>query len=136
MAIATRRLQVPVTPPVVPGERPGGSLRRARALDALPPSGADSREAQRRVMEAAVDAGDLAATVAAVAGLTRSAVILQDPFLAVLAAAQAPGESAGTDAIALTRSGCPLVRELLRADGAGHPALVELPRHGSDPARL
>ncbi|HEV7534503.1 MAG TPA: hypothetical protein VGP90_02645, partial [Acidimicrobiia bacterium] len=113
MAIATRRLQV-----------------------AVPPSGADSREAQRRVMEAAVDAGDLAATVAAVAGLTRSAVVLQDPFLAVLASAPAPGDAAGTDDIALTRSGCPLVRDLIRADGAAQPPLVELPRHGSGPARL
>ncbi|MDQ1501711.1 MAG: hypothetical protein QOI86_5051, partial [Actinomycetota bacterium] len=67
-------------------------------------------------MEAALEDGDLATTVAAIAGLTRSAVVLQDPFLAVLAAAPDPGaaDRAGTPAgsgadIALTRSGGPLV---------------------------
>jgi sugar diacid utilization regulator len=140
MAIATRRLQAPVTPPII-GERPAGSGRRGRGLDAVAPPGSDSREAQRRVMEAAVDAGDLAATVRAIGGLTRSAVVLQDPFLAVLASAPGPdpltGGEADADAdIALTRSGCPLVRDLLRAEGADHPSLVELPRYGSDPARL
>ncbi|HEV7688412.1 MAG TPA: hypothetical protein VGQ80_17685, partial [Acidimicrobiia bacterium] len=142
MAIATRRLQAPVASPLTPGERPAGSLRRARGLDPVPPPGPDSREAQRRVMEAALEAGDLAATVAAIAGLTRSAVALQDPFLAVLAAAPDPAAAdaagpvdAGAD-IALTRSGCPLVRDLLRAGEEGRPSLVELPRQGSDPARL
>jgi hypothetical protein len=95
-------------------------------------------------MEAALEAGDLAATVAAIAGLTRSAVAVQDPFLAVLAAAPAPAPApadgvgpvdSGAD-IALTRSGCPLVRDLLRAGEEDRPSLVELPRQGSDPARL
>ncbi|MDQ1517518.1 MAG: hypothetical protein QOE80_3348 [Actinomycetota bacterium] len=145
MAIATRRLQAPVAPPLTPGERPAASRRRPRGLDPVPPPGPDSREAQRRVMEAALEAGDLAVTVAAIAGLTRSAVVLQDPFLAVLVAAPDPAapDSAGTAAkagsgadIALTRSGCPLVRDLLRAGEEGRPALVELPKQGSDPARL
>jgi sugar diacid utilization regulator len=83
-------------------------------------------------MEAAVEAGDLAATIGVIAGLTRSVAVLQDPFLAVLASTGAP--DAGD--IALTRSGCPLVRDLLRVEGADRPSLVELPRHGSDPARL
>jgi hypothetical protein len=83
-------------------------------------------------MEAAVEAGDLAATISAIAGLTRSVAVLQDPFLGVLASAGAPLASD----IALTRSGCPLVRDLLRAEGGDHPSLVELPRHGADPARL
>ncbi|HMC79327.1 MAG TPA: helix-turn-helix domain-containing protein [Acidimicrobiia bacterium] len=130
MAIATRRLQASLAPPVVPGERSGGGVRRARLEGAGSP-GADSRDAQRRLMEAAVEAGDVAATVDAVAQLTRSPAALQDPFLAVLASA--PASAAG--AIALTRSGCPLVRDLLRA-GAARPALVELPRAGSTPARL
>ena len=142
MAIATRRLQAPVAQPVCPGDRPAGGLHRGGLAAA--PSRADGRDAQRRVMEAAVEAGDVAATVAAVARLTGSAAVLQDPFLAVLASAPAPDAAgAGPDAggraapdLALTRAGGPLVRELLRA-GAGHrPALVELPRHGSTPARL
>jgi hypothetical protein len=83
-------------------------------------------------MEAAVEAGDLAATISAIAGMTRSVAVLQDPFLGVLASAGAP--DAGD--IALTRSGCPLVRDLLRAEGGDRPSLVELPKHGSDPARL
>jgi hypothetical protein len=143
MAIATRRLQAPVAPPLTPGERPAGSSRRARGLDTVASPGPDSREAQRRVMEAALEDGDLATTVAAIAGLTRSAVVLQDPFLAVLAAAPDPGaaDRAGTPAgsgadIALTRSGGPLVRDLLRTGEEGRPSLVELPGQGSDPARL
>jgi hypothetical protein len=95
-------------------------------------------------MDAAVDAGDLAATVAAVAGLCRSAVVLQDRFLAVLASAPAPGTTdqaggaGGAGDLPLSRSGCPLVRDLLHAaaTGAGGPALVELPKHGTTPARL
>src|SRR5688500_13595321 len=115
-----------------------------RQLHAVPPGSADGRDAPRRVLDAAVEAGDLGATVAAIAGLTRSPVVLQDPFLAVLAAAPPPGGAtadprATVDAIALTRSGCPLVRELLRADtttSPRRPALVELPPHGSTPPRL
>ncbi|HEV7862922.1 MAG TPA: helix-turn-helix domain-containing protein [Acidimicrobiia bacterium] len=145
MAIATRRLQGSVTSPAVPGDRSGGGLRRAR-LDSVAPPGPDSREAQRRVMEAAVEAGDLATTIGAIAALTRSEAVLQDPFLAVLASAPAPGATqSGGDGVALTRSGCPLVRDLLRAgahsgprpaDGAPGPSLVELPKYGSTPARL
>jgi len=129
MAIATRGLQAPVTQPVCPGDRSAAGLRRAGLAAA--PSRADGRDAQRRVMEAAVEAGDVAATVAAVARLTGAPAVLQDPFLAVLASAPA---SEAAD-LALTRAGGPVVRELLRA-GAGRPALVELPRHGSTPARL
>ena len=147
MAIATRRLQAPVASPLVPGERSaGGGVRRPR-LDSVAPSGPDTREAQRRVLEAAVEAGDLAATIAAVAGLPRSAAVLQDPFLAVLAASAAPGataDPAGPGDVALSRTGCPLVRDLLRAGaaddplpgGGAGPSLVELPRFGSTPARL
>jgi len=133
MAIATRRLQVPVAPPVDPGDRPAGSLRPTARLDGGP-SGSDTREAHRRVLETAVEAGDLNAMVAAVAALTRSAAVLQDPFLTVLAAAPAP-EKAHISDISLTRSGCPVVRDLLRGDPT-RPALVELPGHGSAPARL
>jgi len=143
MAIATRRLQAPVASPLCPGDRPSGGLRRS-GLTATP-TPADRREAHRRVMEAAVEAGDLAATIGAIAGLTGSAAVLQDPFLAVLASAPPPdsatdsdfdsGGAAGAADLALTRSGGPLVRELLRA-GAARPALVELPRHGTTPARL
>ncbi len=145
MVIATRRLQAPDASSPVAGERPAGGMRRAR-LDSVAPSAPDSREAQRRMMEAAVEAGDLAATIGAIARLTRSAAVLQDPFLAVLASAPAPGASgrsgAGPDTVALARSGCPLVRDLLRADpgtdpaGPSCPSLVELPRYGASPARL
>src|SRR5688572_13813383 len=115
-----------------------------RQLHAVAPEPADSRDASRRVLDAAVEAGDLGATVAAIAALTRSPVVLQDPFLAVLASAPPPaGAKAETpatvDAIALTRSGCPLVRDLLRAGtttSPRRPALVELPPHGSTPRRL
>ena len=115
-----------------------------RQLHAVTPGSADSRDAPRRVLDAAVEAGDLGATVAAIAGLTRSPVVLQDPFLAVLASAPPPAGAkarprATVDSIALTRSGCPLVRELLRADtttSPRRPALVELPPHGSTPPRL
>ncbi len=144
MAIATRRLQDSVAPPLVPDGRSAGGVRLAR-LDAAAPAGADGREAQRRLMEAAVDGADVAATVDAVARLTGSVAVLQDPFLAVLASA--PPDRAG--GVALARSGGPLVRELLRS-GPGSdtafsgdtpeppagPALVELPRSGSSPARL
>src|SRR5947207_10229330 len=115
MAIATRRLQPSAAAPLVAGDGPPGS-----------------REAQRRVMEAAVEAGDLAATIGAIAGLTRSAAVLQDPFLAVLASAPAPGaptggspaagDPVGPADVALARSGCPLVRDLLRTDPGGNPA--------------
>jgi sugar diacid utilization regulator len=102
-------------------------------------------------MEAAVEAGDLAATIAAIATLTGSAAVLQDPFLTVLVSAPPPvgadGDDAATTAagpVALTRSGSPLVRDLLRADAApadpacagAHPPLVELPKHGTTPPRL
>lgn len=116
-----------------------------RQLHAVTPRTADGRDAQRRLLEAVVEAGDLGATVAAIAQLTRAPVVLQDPFLAVLASAPPPAGAKkvatgpGVDGIALTRSGCPLVRELLRADAATslrRPALVELPRHGSTPPRL
>src|SRR5437763_7975849 len=133
MAIATRRLQAPVVPPSCPGDRPAAGLRRAGG--AAPPSRADGRDAERRVMEAAVDAGDLAATIEAIAGLTGSAVVLQDRFLAVLASGPGAEPGHSPSAVALTRSATPLVRDLLRA-GAGRPALVELPRHGGTPARL
>ena len=133
MAIATRRLQAPVAPPLCSGERGAGGLRRA-GLSAAPPR-TDSRDAGRRVLEAAVEAGDLTATVAAIAGLTGSAVVLQDPFLTVLASAPGPAGGDGGAELALSRSGGPLVRDLLRGGGA-RPALVELPRHGSTPARL
>jgi len=114
MAVATRRLQDPVASP----------LPRA-----------EGRDAQRRLMEAAVDGADVAATVDAVARLTGAVAVLQDPFLALLASA--PPEGAG--GVALARSGGPVVRELLRSgpgSGAGGPALVELPRSASAPARL
>ena len=133
MAIATRRLQAPVVPPSCPGDRPAAGLRRAGG--AATPSRADGRDAERRVMEAAVDAGDLAATIEAIAGLTGSAVVLQDRFLAVLASGPGAEPGHSPSAVALTRSATPLVRDLLRA-GAGRPALVELPRHGGTPARL
>lgn len=163
MAIATRQLHGPATPPAAPGERARAGARRSRP-DAVAPGAADSRDAQRRLLDAAVEAGDLGATVAAIAGLTRSPVVLQDPFLAMLASAPPPagGKAAETpatvDAIALTRSGCPVVRDLLRAGAAPagpvpgaspvragladtttsprRPALVELPPHGSTPPRL
>ena len=80
-------------------------------------------------MDAAVEAGDLGATIDAIARLTRSAAVLQNPFLAVVAAA-------GDSGIALSRSGCPLERDLVHTGAAGRPSLVELPRHGTTPARL
>jgi hypothetical protein len=112
-------------------------------------------------MEAAVEAGDLAATIEAIAELTGSAAVLQDPFLAVLASAPCPGAGAGeagrgaedgpprgpgadpgpgadrahSPAAVALRSGSQLVRDLLRT-GTGRPALVELSRHGATPARL
>jgi sugar diacid utilization regulator len=162
MAIATRRLQDAAAPRVEPGERARAGARRSR-LDTVSPAAADSRAAHHRVLDAAVDAGDLGATVAAIAGLTRAPAVLQDPFLAVLTSAPPPaGGSAGTpatvDALALTRSGCPLVRDLLRAGTAPADALpgaspararladagpgpraatlVELPPSGGTPARL
>lgn len=135
MAIATRRLQDSAAPSLVPGERPVGGLRRSR-LDPVGPPPPDSREAQRRVMEAAVEAGDLAATIGAIARLTDSAAVLQDPFLAVLASAPAPGTSGGVGELPLARSGCPLVRDLLNGSGADRPSLVELPKQGTTPARL
>jgi len=106
-----------------------------RRIDAsVAPLGAGVRETQRRLLEAAVDGCDVAATVEAVSRLTGSIAVLQDPFLAVLASAPPDGASAA----ALARSGGAPVRELLRsgpgpADG---PPLVELPRDGSSPARL
>ena len=153
MAIATRRLHAPPDARLTTPDRSTTGVRRRR-LDSVAPSGPDSREAQRRLMEAAVEAGDLAATIAAIAGLTRAAAVLQDPFLAVLASAPPPGEAdeadpsaaSAVDSIALTRSGCPLVRDLLRVGaapvdtpsdaGARRPPLVELPKHGTTPPRL
>jgi sugar diacid utilization regulator len=143
MAIATRQLQGPAST-VASGERARAGARRSR-LDAGTPGAADGRDAPRLLLDAAVEAGDLGATVAAIAGLTRSAVVLQDPFLAVLASAPPPAggkkaeRPATGNAIALTRSGCPLVRDLLRADATTsprRPALVELPPYGSTPPRL
>ena len=125
MAIATRRLQAAATP--------------ARSCLAGAPTRPEGGDAQRRLLEAAVEAGDLAATIAAIAGLTGSAAVLQDPFLVVLASAAGPEggplPELGVAEVALTRMGGPLVRELLRT-GSGRPALVELPRHGCSPARL
>ncbi|HVW33700.1 MAG TPA: helix-turn-helix domain-containing protein [Acidimicrobiia bacterium] len=103
MAIATRRLRAA-------GEPEGGPT-------------------QRQVMEAAVEAGDLSATIGAIARLTGAPAVLQNPFLAVVAGTGDPG-------IALNRSGGPLERDLLRAGSASRPSLLELPRHGTTPARL
>src|SRR5581483_1776282 len=133
MAIATRRLQAPAAPPLCPGDRSAGGLRRPGPAGAPPRP--DSRDAHRRVVEAALETGDVAATVEAVADLTGAAAVLQDRFLAVLASAPPPDGEADPTGIALSRAGGPLVRELLR-DGSGRPALVELPRHGCTPARL
>src|SRR5581483_1176649 len=133
MAIATRRLQAPAAPPLCPGDRSAGGLRRPGPAGAPPRP--DSRDAHRRVVEAALETGDVAATVEAVADLTGAAAVLQDRFLAVLASAPPPDGEADPTGIALSRAGAPLVRELLR-DGSGRPALVELPRHGCTPARL
>lgn len=117
--------------------RGGMAIARPRpSPDTLVPVGRDSREPHRRVLDAAVEAGDLATTLAAVAGLTRSTAVLQDPFLAVLASGQpepGAGEAVEVDGVALTRSGSLVVRNVLRA---GSPALVELPRVGATPPRL
>src|SRR5581483_2916196 len=108
------------------------ALATHRIDASVAPLGAGVRETQRRLLEAAVDGADVAATVEAVSRLTGSTAVLQDPFLAVLASAPPDGATALTLA-----AGAP-VRELLRS-GPGPvdgPPLVELARDGSGPARL
>jgi len=110
------------------------ALATHRIDASVAPLGAGVRETQRRLLEAAVDGADVAATVEAVSRLTGSTAVLQDPFLAVLASAPPDGARAA----ALTLSAGAPVRELLRS-GPGPvdgPPLVELARDGSGPARL